>query len=98
MLVPELVRLVRGSAGRFLFRASKRIFAELEGFSDGEEGRCRFEEGVVSCPRRVDRTLTGVSCANTSESSWRSVSLGCDSTSEDGSLYDAIGFACRDAR
>jgi len=69
MLVSELERFVCGSTGRFLFRVPKRFFAELEGFSNGEEGRCRFEEGVVSCPRRVDRTLTGVSCANTPESS-----------------------------
>ena len=50
--------------------------------------------------RRAGRTLEGegASCADMSESPRSSVSLGCDSTSEDGSLYDTVGFACRDAR
>lgn len=65
---------------------------------NGDERHRRFEEGVVSGPRRIDRTLTGVSCTDASESSSFSVSLGSDSTSEDNSLYDAVRFACRDAR
>ena len=46
-----------------------RIFAELESSLDGEERRPRLEGGVVPGFWRVDRTLEGVSCTDTSESS-----------------------------
>jgi hypothetical protein len=39
-----------------------------------------------------------VSSADESDSFKVSVSLDCNSTSEDGSRYEVVGFACRDAR
>jgi hypothetical protein len=60
---------VRKSKARFLFRVSKRSFAELECSFDGTEGRRRLKGGVVSGLWPLDGTLVGVLCADTSESS-----------------------------